>query len=416
MTRLQLLHKGPFKEDQLQLGLASIYQYSNLLNIDYIPKMTPEVHTMYDALDIYVQQKLPTKDILKIIQNHGALEVHGIYPKHFELIYKNELASGKIKEIEFYHRPTTRKYNVVRPRFFINRIQNKFMMCVAPGSDYIKHYGTIIRHLCTSANHHSELRLYYYPMAFHTIPFWTHLYRGFVEEGDRVIIGYVDEVYNEINAELNLTPISHASNPYLESRRFQLPSGSIINFLGVNFSFWGNLSQVIAESICSSGATEIIYAGKLGSLTNPESLYRDLFIPTEYFTLSHKNIVNHVANLKNGLVAMYPHLNSGVHVSVPTVLEEDYTQRKVADELKAQSIDNEISQIAHSISNFNIANGSDVSYSSFHFATDYVRSYNERLIKTPHDLSNNRSLSALNNKNRVIKNCAKHLIAYLDQT
>jgi hypothetical protein len=413
MTRLQMLHRGPLKEKQLTLDVGSIYQFRELLNIDYIPASTATSHTMAHALEEYVHQKLPQDEILETAARGGHIEVHGIYPKHFEFVFQEDLAAGELRELQFYHRPTTRKYNVVRPRFFVHPARNKFIMCVAPGTDYIKHYGTLMRHLLIKAESHSDLKLIYYPIAFHTLPFWTHLYEGFVHKGDRVIIGYVEEMYTEISRALDLSPVGSASNPYLESRRFTLPSGEIINFLGVNFSFWGNLSQVIAESICRCGASEIIYAGKLGSMTHPDSLYKNIFVPTSYYTLSHKNIVNSVSNLRNRLVEMNPDLDSGVHVSVPTVLEEDYIQRDLAGTLKASSIDNEISQIAFGISNFNITNGTDISFSSFHFASDYVRKSSERDLKTEYDLSNNRSPSALTLKDQTIKKWTSYLISYL---
>jgi len=349
MTRIELLHRGPLKEKNLNLGFEHLYQQGSLLNIDYIPFTLPENHTMSEALDPYIIQKLPTEFILKTAKHGGSLEVHGIYPKHFEFQYAQDLQNGNLLELNFYHRPTTRIYNVVRPRFFIGKNFERFIVCVPPGPDYIKHYGTMVRHLVIRNDLKNNVKLLYYPIAYHTLPFWTGLHNGFIYKKDRVILGYVNEVYNEISSSIDLIPVSTSSSPYIESRRYRLPSGSIINFLGVNFSFWGDLSKIISESICQSGANEIIYAGKLGSMTTPDSLYKDLFSPTEYYTLSHKNIVNHVQNLKNGLVNMYPELNSGCHVSVPTVLEEDYIQRSISEEINANSIDNEISQMIVSI-------------------------------------------------------------------
>jgi hypothetical protein len=83
------------------------------------------------------------------------------------------------------------------------------------------------------------------------------------------------------------------------------------------------------------------------------------------------------------------------------VLEEDYAQRKVAQGLGARSIDNEISQIARAVATFNAWKGTNVSFSSTHFATDYLRSDSERLIVTKHDLSKDKNLEA-KEKKRVI--------------
>jgi len=72
--------------------------------------------------------------------------------------------------------------------------------------------------------------------------------------------------------------------------------------------------------------------------------------------------------------------------------------------------------MAHSISNFNLTNGTDINFSSFHFATDYVRKNIESKIITSHDLSKNRSDSALQSKAAVIQRCSKYLISYLEST
>jgi len=127
MSRIQTLHRGPLRENQMNIGIGSIYQYFEILNITNIPDVVPESHTMYDSLDEYVSQKLPVADILKTVQFGGIIEVQGIYPKHFELVFDKEFERGELAEVHFYHRPTTRKYNVVRPRFFYNNIRKNLL-------------------------------------------------------------------------------------------------------------------------------------------------------------------------------------------------------------------------------------------------------------------------------------------------
>ena len=346
VQRFQRLHRGPLEAYEMSVKIADLYRLQIGLDISHIPKASPEKHTMFNALDRYVAQKLPTDAVDAVLNNRGRFEVHGIYPKHFEGLFGNRLESGDLQELDFYHRPTTRKYNVVRPRYFKSARNDQFIICLAPGTDYIKHYGSMLRHYCQLQDVSSNLQLLHYPMASASLAFWTRLNHGFVWEDDTVIIGYVDEISKELENWVELAPLSTASNPFFESRRYQLANGRCINFLGVNFSFWGNLAQAIVFEICKSKASELIYVGKLGSMTTPDSLYRTLFSPTEYATFDHNRIVNVVRDVKNGLVSRFPELNTGMHVSVPTVIEEDYLQRELCSSLRAQSIDNEISQIA----------------------------------------------------------------------
>lgn len=415
LNRLQALHRGqPLVKE---IPIKSIYRSRRSLSIGHIPFRVPNEHTMFEALDLYVEQKLPIKEIFEVAKNNGSLEVHGIYPNHFDLVFgENGQSSGTDwTEIDFYHKPTTRKYNSVRPRFFHSTNYSRFISCVAPGSDYIQHYGTMIRHLCRRNQIEIEPKLYYYPIAFETLPDWTQLDRGFIWPQDCVVIGYAEEIHRLVIKAIDVTPLSSASNPYFESRRYRLPSGTALNILGVNFSFWGNLSQILGQGICQNQPEEIIYVGKLGSMTHPDSLYKDAFVPSMYSTLHHANVVDTVTDVENGLLQAFPELDTGLHVSVPTVLEEDFLQRAVASDLGARSIDNEISQLARSISDHNQSSNAKIRFSAFHFATDYVRTAAESALETAHDLSNNRADDAMAKKEFILRHLSSHLIRYLEK-
>jgi len=411
MNRILQLHRDQTFIRQIDYIVKSIYSRKEKLSLNHIPFCLPHEHTMFHALDTYVEQKLPFKEIFEVLNNGGRIEVHGIYPSHFEVL-KMHSESGW-EEINFYHKPSTRKYNVVRPRFLTNSDKTRFILCVAPGSDYIQHYGAIVRHACWRKEIFADIELYYYPTAFETLASWTHLHKGFIGNADIVIIGYVQEVHEAVLRKINMKPLRSAYNPYLESRRYVLPNGSVVNFLGVNFSFWGNLSAVLTQGICLSGASEILYVGKLGSLQSAESLYEQLYVPSKYAVLNCDQLISQVDDVRNGLLEAFPHLDTGMHVSVPTVLEEDYRQRGLANTISANSIDNEISQIAFVISNFNSTFGRDVKFSSFHFATDYLRNIHEKDKITGCDLSNNRDNHVLSKKEFFLKKNVQTLIDYL---
>ena len=108
------------------------------------------------------------------------------------------------------------------------------------------------------------------------------------------------------------------------------------------------------------------------------------------------------------LLRRFPDLDTGLHVSVPTVLEEDYLQRRTATDLGAASIDNEISHMARAAAVY----GGD--FSAAHFATDYVRSPGERNAPTSHDLASNRGALEANRKKAIQQQIVRHvLLPYL---
>lgn len=416
MTRLEALHRSQPRFIPTELTIPNLYSSCRRLPLHHIPVRSPEDHTMVDSLDLYAEQKLPVAALDEVAKQNGKFEIHGVYPSHFDSVFRSIESDHGWEEVPFYHKPTTRKYNTVRPRFFVNQRKSRFVICLAPGSDYIQHYGSIVRHFSFRRGYNITPELYYYPVAFESLHLWTQLGRSFVRPGDRVLIGYVEEMHASIVEALKLRPLTTAASPYYESRRYALPAGGSLAFLGVNFSFWGNLAQALVQSICMNSPAEVIYVGKLGSLTHAESLYKDLFIPSSYFTLSHTRIMDHVEGLRNGLLEFRPSLDTGAHVSVPTVMEEDFQQRAVAAKLGANSIDNEISQMARAVQDANIITGRSTMFSSFHFATDLVRSIDQRFIKTSHDLSNNRDHLALSKKEFILRRQSEHLIDYFGAT
>jgi hypothetical protein len=116
----------------------------------------------------------------------------------------------------------------------------------------------------------------------------------------------------------------------------------------------------------------------------------------------------------NPLLARFPDLDSAAHVSVPTVIEEDYLQRNAAAAIAAASIDNEIAHMAAAIARHGRAGDREVGFSAVHFATDYVRKFDERNLNVPLNLSNNRTHVALEKKRAVIRRiCREYLGPYL---
>src|SRR5690606_6306514 len=112
----------------------------------------------------------------------------------------------------------------------------------------------------------------------HSLLSWTRLDEKFVKKEDRVIIGNFDSFYEKLANNLGAGLIQEEENDFYSSKRYELRDGTVINFIGVKYSFWGNTSATLAKGLCDLGASEIIYTAKLGTLTNPDDIYRRIFV------------------------------------------------------------------------------------------------------------------------------------------
>lgn len=401
-----------------EVGLpASLYvrQIPDSLSVPY---SRPYDHTMFRALDAYVEQRLPGAAVEEIVSEGGTVEVHGVYPTHLAAVAE-DLGFREWAPIEFRPKRVLKRFNCVRPSFsWARRDEGSLILVVTvvPGRDYCNHYATLIRHhmhrLTTRAD--NLIRLFRYPDAEKDLVQWTGLTSPLVERGDRVLIGYVEEVRTAIESHGGAECLGCHDNDFYGACRYRLPDNTVLNLLGVKFCFWGSISEALASGLCANGCTEILYVGKLGALTKPEDVYSRIFCPSSYVLLDYAKILSGTAAPENAVLEMYPQLDSGCHVSVPTVLEEDYVQREVAAGLKAQSIDNEISQIARAVARHNTLHGRSTTFSALHIATDYVRRPRERALEVPFDLSKDRMEAVKRAKQRTIDELVtSYLLPYL---
>ncbi len=90
-----------------------------------------------------------------------------------------------------------------------------------------------------------------------------------------MVIGYVEEILENFKTSYEI--ITENYNRFYGSKRVRLKNGKIVNFLGIKYSYWGNISKKVVEKIISLGGKEIIYAAKLGSLTSHLHLYKKKF-------------------------------------------------------------------------------------------------------------------------------------------
>jgi hypothetical protein len=385
-----------------------------------LPHCRPFDHTMFDALDEYVAQKLPTAELYQALVDGRAIEVHGIYPEHL-LATGGALGYSDLEPIAFASARPGRALNFVRPRYFTARNEHGepvMIVAVTPGRDYVRHYAGLVRHYIYHHTNQAEdiVSIIRYPEAEATLPAWTGLANGFVVPGDVVVLGYVRELLAFLREHPGVAVLGCRENDYYWSTRLAVPGGPVVNLVGVKFSFWGTIAATLCQTLCEVGVSEILYLGKLGALSSPLHVYTRIFCPSHFVVMDHRQVRRGVAAPPNGLLRRFPGLDTGCHVSVPTVLEEDYLQRHAADELAAASIDNEISQMACTIVDHNRRTASRVRFAAVHFATDYIRKQSERHMSVQLNLSTNRTAVASERKAAIIERiCREALCPYLTE-
>jgi hypothetical protein len=219
------------------------------------------------------------------------------------------------------------------------------------------------------------------------------------------------ELLHELFHQQHRTVTSRAATPYYAASVYDFP-GRRVALLGVHYSYWGSIGGHLAARCCDLGAREIFYVGKLGALTAPADLYSRIYVPSRHAILHGLRFVAAAAP-PNGLLERMPTLDSGLHVSVPTVLEESYPQRDVAAALGAATIDNELAQMAIAVDRWNTEHGGHVRFSGLHYATDYLRRKDEACRAMPHSLCSGRTLASLERRQAAERLIGDYLSAYL---
>lgn len=394
----------------------------------FVPNIDGSDHTMQGALHKYVHQKFPVNLLEHVLKNDIPIEMHGLYPPHAQRQFEN-MGYSNVRHIPFKHNPRKKKYNFIRPGFFLadapdTHDPRRLLIAVTPGSDYARHYAEMVCFFIATRglNAQEHFNLIRYPFLEDSIADWSGLDSRFVQKSDRVVLGYVEELEKRLATPPNkglqkqarLTLIGSAENEYYGSRRYRTLNNDVINFLGAKYSYWGNTSAKIVTRCCALGASEIFYAGKLGSLTQPEDLYNRIFSGASFFNMDGIKITSKVPEIPNQFVIHYGALaDSGAHVSVPTILQETLQQRGIAVANSAGSIDNEISQMALAIAQHNeSSNGPPVFFSTSHFATDFLHAVSSSYVPDRPNLSVTRQSEVIAMKQMIISRIADYLRDY----
>lgn len=413
-----LLSKIPFLGIKPPAMELMIYCRKESLELESLPNYQFATHTMRnDNIKEYVNSKLNVKAIDYAMENNLEIEIHGIQPSHFLKIYES-MGYSRIKAYEFTH-SRKKNLNFARPEYYTafneKEKKNILILLVQPGRDYLKHFASMLNFKLNTELYHNKLKVFAYPDAESTIHLWSGLNEKIIKMNDRVIIGYVDEMELRLFSDDNL--IDSFENDFYKCKRFLLPDGSMVNLVGCKNSFWGNISAKLVLKMCELGAKEIIYIGKLGTLEKSNAVYKKIYSPSTYVYMNQNKVLakidnNELINPFLGISYKGKNLDSGSHLSVSTILEENIEQREIAKEFMVNSIDNEISSIAYAIKCFNVNQSRNVHFGCLHLASDFLHGKTDTFFNTE-NLVKKRNIRTDAKKNLMLDKIAEVLKFYL---
>jgi 5'-deoxynucleotidase YfbR-like HD superfamily hydrolase len=251
-----------------------------------------------------------------------------------------------------------------------------------------------------------RIRQYFYPQAMLAFSDWSGLDQVLfghevIKDGDIVVIGYVDQLRSTLISEYGFSEVGSEvgfrffgpGNLFGVTVLLSRDEKKRLVLLGFRHSFWGKTAAKIVRSCVEVGAKEIVYVAKAGTRTGPHSL--DEKQNKHYLCLIGNNYLIwdgdannpegevRKVNLGDGKVSLanffaeekYSKNSSKNHLSVPTVMGEDFLQYQTYGSYNPSTIDNEISYIAEEIADFQSKSNKDnITFTCIHFITDLVAS------------------------------------------
>jgi hypothetical protein len=334
-----------------------MYRYP-INGMDYFSTLisvTPDDHSMGLSLKRYIEIKIhhlfDGQDFDKVIVRNCFDRSSGISNKE------------KTDKLFNYMRPTA----VVEDSIL-------YINCF-PGIDYIFHYGNIIKSYAAITERVMDV--------FHYLPTDEECWNAIVESGLKnipkvhtVIMGYVEGL-QWISDETRW----HESGNFSWKRVHLSTKEGIL--LGCKHTYWGEIAGRIVSYLALSGVKRIIYAGKLGTL-NPH-LVPNVTIATGNTSILPNGESVSWNNLFEGLLDTDNQVYNGVHITVPSVLQETKEWLKTYKN-NVDFVDPEIGHMAFA------ANSENIQFSYLHIISDNLS------VKFKTDLSNERESGVIENR------------------
>ena len=293
-------------------------------------------HTMSSSLYAYVQNKI-----------HSNCNQYAHFT--FNTAYKRD----ETEVIKSSNEKTDKFFNWQRPTLD----KNKSDYYIFPGQDYLIHYNLLYNYWVNKRRKHTPLQnakhIKINKVEFNTI--WDNINLP-NKLGNTVILGYVKaikdleyEEWEEFKVNKQFGYCNHLS--------------SSVTLLGCYHSYWGDISGVLVYKLAAYGVRNILYVGKLGSLT-PE-----LKANTDLITGSLSYLKGSIIDWSSNNLCKELDLPQVRHYSLPsTMLETKAWAIKARTEFDV--VDPEIGHMAQQ------ALQCGINFGYIHLVTDYLLSEN----------------------------------------
>ncbi|ATY65128.1 oxidoreductase domain-containing [Cordyceps militaris] len=387
------------------------------------PLPTVANHTMSYALIEYCLSRLPMQHLERLGQLKIPVELHAA---PFQYLQKHHGAFGFdwVERFVWRTHDLHKPYNFLRPELLLAQESGSqrivALLTIMPGEDYIRHYASILevaQHDGAISSHHGPIRCVLYPHLTQSMMAWTGLTELSlsVEPGDILILGFVAELLPRF---ASLVPtarvIGRQDAQYYGLVRLELRPGLVFSLIGAKYSYWGNLGGRVVRELAARRPRAICYIAKQGTLLSPGDIHRTIYSPTRYCVFDKGQACwhgdDHSALPINPLSSRFPTFDRGLHVSTPTIVEQDVDFRTQVEAHGASSVDNELAQMARALTDVHEENPSmeRVQLLPLMFITDYLRRPEELGMTVPFDLTS-RNETVHRNKDLFLARSA-HLV------
>lgn len=342
------------------------YPIKNADIFSHLLTVAPDQHSMGDSLKRYmsikIHQLIDEKEVEQIV-------VRGKFDRSDGISKKEK--TGKL-------------FNFIRPTATLDK-RRLYLNCF-PGIDYVFHYGNIVKSYVALKQKDIDV--------VHILPneheCWHAIVDSelkFVPKVHTVIMGYVEGL-QYISPDI----VWHGTGNFLW-KRLSLADGDGI-LLGCKHTYWGEIAGRIVTYLAMKGIKRIIYSGKLGTLEPG-------LVPNETIATGNSSILPngecvHWTNLFETISD--PHVYSGTHITVPSVLQETKSWLAINRD-KADFVDPEIGHMALAAQNCKIQ------YSYLHIISDNLST------RFDADLSNERENHIIKQRKRLCEIIGEAILA-----
>ncbi|KAI6785009.1 uncharacterized protein J7T54_008103 [Emericellopsis cladophorae] len=375
------------------------------------------------ALVQYCLCRLPIPHLERL----GHLNIpFALHAAPFQFLQKHHSAFGFawVERLVWRTHDLHKPYNFLRPELLLAQESSSqrlvAILTIMPGEDYIRHYASMLevaQHAGAIHPNDGTIHCVLYPHLTQSIMTWTGLTElsANVEPGDIVVLGFVAELLPRF---ASLVPTSRVvwrqDSPYYGLVRLELRPGLVFSLVGAKYSYWGNLGGRVVTELAARRPRAICYVAKQGTLLSPDDIHCRIYSPTRYCVFDKGQACwrgdDHPAIPTNPLSSKFPTFDRGLHVSTPTIVEQDVEFRTQLETHGAASIDNELAQMARALTDLHEDNPSmhRIQLLPIMFITDYLRGPEELEMAVPFDLTS-RNQTVQRNKELFLARAA-HLV------